>query len=409
MICVLSLQPVAERGGSDQGLLRLVRSLPREDFDCHIVVPTDPPLRSAFEAAGATVHILPMRRITTRGGFWHWPLYALAWPVTVLRLVWLARRVRPDVWHTNSLHSWYGWAAAFLTRLPHVWSAREIVVQSRLAALFERFLTRHFADMVVSVSEAVAAELHPKNGRVLIEDVDSREFCPEEAGNFRASCGIPDDVFLVGAAGRVDTWKGFDLLLLAHELVTRDLPRGFPAVHLVICGMPVFGKEEYEAGLRAKAAVLPRVHWFGPCEDMPTFYADLDLFLLCSTAPEPFGLVLIEALASGVPVVASDQGGPPEILREFPERGRLVLPGDAEALAVTVLDMVRDIVCEPGRSHDHDLSAVQGDAFSAAPASSLAQACLSLSTEQRRRRKRLWFPSIPPYAELFSEVVAESE
>ena len=56
MIRLLTIQPVAERGGSDQALARMLRSLPPAEFECHVVVPAEPPLRPEFEAAGAAVH-----------------------------------------------------------------------------------------------------------------------------------------------------------------------------------------------------------------------------------------------------------------------------------------------------------------------------------------------------------------
>jgi len=83
------------------------------------------------------------------------------------------------------------------------------------------------------------------------------------------------------------------------------------------------------------------VHWVGPRPDVPDLMADLDLLGLASTQPEPFGLVVVEALACGVPVVATDAGGPPEILGPAgPRAGRLVPPGDPAALAAAVVDLL---------------------------------------------------------------------
>ena len=149
---------MSERGGSDHALLRLVRSLP-PDVSAHVAVPADPPLRPELEAAGATVHVVPMRRLTTSGGLGWWALYAVGWPVAVARLWRLGRRVGADVVHTNSLHSWYGWAVALLLRRPHVWHAREVVTQSGLALRVERLLTQRFATLVVAASETVAEHL----------------------------------------------------------------------------------------------------------------------------------------------------------------------------------------------------------------------------------------------------------
>src|SRR3954454_8837171 len=164
---ILFIQPVAERGGSDHALLRMIRLLPRDRFVCHVAIPASSPMTAEFVAAGAHLHVVPMQRISTSHGAGAWVRYAGLWPVSVARLWWLARRVRADVVHSNSLHSWYGWAVARLARRPHVWHAREIVAQSSAALKLERFLADHFADRVVAVSEAVAAQLAPGNLEVM--------------------------------------------------------------------------------------------------------------------------------------------------------------------------------------------------------------------------------------------------
>src|SRR3954449_9905411 len=205
---ILYIQPVAERGGSDQALVRMVRTLPRESFDCHVAVPAASPMRAELEAAGATVHVVPMRRLTGSGDLRYWAGYVAAWPLTVWRLVRLGRRVGADVVHSNSLHSLYGWAAARLLRRPHVWHAREIVVQSAAALRLERVLARRFATVVVAISEAVAAALDLPNVEVVLDDIDPAEFTPHRAGRFRAAAGIAEDAALIGFVGRIDVWKG---------------------------------------------------------------------------------------------------------------------------------------------------------------------------------------------------------
>jgi len=313
----------------------MIASLPVSDFECHVVVPDEPPLRADLDAAGAHVHIVVMRRITTTGSAGRWLGYALAWPVTVTRIAMLIRRLRIDVVHTNSLHSWYGWAAALLTRRPHVWSAREIVVQSPAALRLERFLVRHFATEVVSISGAVAGQLDVKNGRIFSESVDPERFRPDRAGAFRTKHAIADEAVLFGAAGRIDTWKGFDVLLDAWAIVAAARSD----MVLAIAGSAVEGKESYERELRARADATSGVRWIGPLDDPSDFFADLDAFVLPSTFPEPLGLVMLEALASGAPVIATDHGGPPEILAHHAERGRLVVSNDAPSLAEAILEL----------------------------------------------------------------------
>jgi glycosyltransferase involved in cell wall biosynthesis len=330
MIRLFSIQPVAERGGSDQALLRMLRSLPPDEFECHVAVPADPPLRSELETAGVTVHVVPMRRISTSHSMFQWVGYAFGWPIAVARLRSLVRRLDIDVVHTNSLNSWYGWAAARLAKRPHVWHAREIVVQSGTALKVERTLAKRYATRVIAMSHAIADQLDPANVVVIHESAEPAEYRPDRAGQFRSSVGIPDDAPLVGSAGRIDTWKGIDVLLDAWPAVKQLQP----SAHLVVAGGRVAGKGEYHDTLSARAASLPDVHWLGMRDDIPDLFADLDVFVLPSTEPEPYGLVAVEALASGAHVVATDAGGPPEILAtSHPGAGRLVPPRDAAALA----------------------------------------------------------------------------
>jgi len=332
------VQPVCDGGGSEHALVAMIRQLTSAGWECHVALPGPPVLADEYGAAGATVHVVPMARLTTSGGPGRWPRYAARWPVAVDRLRRLVRSVDADVVHSNSLHCWYGWAAARLTGRPHVWHAREIVFQSPAALAVERFLTAHFADVVVAVSAAVATQLPGADVVVVLDRPDPARFDPTAAGEFRAAMGIADDVPLVGSVARIDTWKGFDTLLDAVPLVRRRRPE----VEMVVAGAAVPGKERYEADLR-RVAADNGVHWLGPRRDIGALMADLDVFVQVSSEPEPYGLVVAEALASGTPVVAGNAGGPVEILAHAPPgAGRLVPPGDPESLAEAVLALLPD-------------------------------------------------------------------
>ncbi|MST33966.1 glycosyltransferase, partial [Acidimicrobiaceae bacterium USS-CC1] len=272
---LLSIQPAADGGGSETALLRMLAALRAEGWECHVAVPHPARLAAEYAAAGATLHVVPMRRITTQGSTLAWAAsYLAAWPFTVAALTRLARRLRPDVVHSNSLHSWYGWAVARLVRRPHVWHAREIVVQSGAALGLERALTRRCADLVVAISGAVAAQLDRPDVRVVLDGPAPGEFGPDRAGAFRAAAGIDDEVPLVGSAARLDSWKGFGVLLDALPLIRAERPE----VQLVVAGPVVGGKEDLAGELARRARDLGGVHWLGPRREMPELMADLDVF-----------------------------------------------------------------------------------------------------------------------------------
>ena len=366
------MQPVGDGGGSEYALIGLIRQLGADGWECHVAVPEPVRLAPEYAAAGATVHTLAMPRLTTSGSRWRWLGYAARWPVVVARLARLARHLDVDVIHSNSLHAWHGWAAARLTRRPHVWHAREIVFQSPAALRLERALARRYADEVIAVSAAVAAQLDQANVTVVLDEADPSRFGPDRAGRFRAKVEIPDENPLVGSVARIDTWKGFEVLLEAFDTVRSSHPDAM----LVIAGAAVPGKEEYAARLKAKAEATEGVHWLGSRRDVGDLMADLDVFVQASTEPEPYGLVVVEALASGVPVVASASGGPLEILGpaavtgETPQ-GRLVTPGDPAALANAVAAL---LAREPS------------------------------STESRRRRSALRQPAANDAVKIFRQV-----
>jgi glycosyltransferase involved in cell wall biosynthesis len=327
-------------------------------------------MASAFAAAGAQLHVVPMKRISSSHNLAGWLAYLVSWPGSVLRLWCLARRVDADVVHSNSLHSWYGWAAALLARCPHIWHAREIVTQSKGALTVERFLARHFARQVLAASAAVAAQLHPGNVQVVHEEADTSEFFPGRAGKARRAWGLPDQSLLVGYVGRIDTWKGVDILLDALALLAQRRP----GLQAVIAGGTVRDKEAYAESLARHASELG-VRWLGPLsgEEAGDLMADLDCLAYPSTGPEPWGLAIIEALACGTPVVATDAGGPLEILAGLGTNAGLLVPsGDASALAFAIERLL--------------------------PAAT--------SSESRRCRPVLRSGQLPPYPELFGDIVS---
>jgi glycosyltransferase involved in cell wall biosynthesis len=114
-----------------------------------------------------------------------------------------------------------------------------------------------------------------------------------------------------------------------------------PDLHLVLVGSRVLGQDVYADELRTRVAATPGADLFESRDDIPDVMADLDALALPSVEPESYGLVLVEALSSGTPVVATDHGGPPEIVARATPGTALVVPvGDAAALAAALLDLL---------------------------------------------------------------------
>jgi hypothetical protein len=146
----------------------------------------------------------------------------------------------------------------------------------------------------------------------------------------------------VGTVSQVAHRKGIDILMETARILLRERRD----LVFLIAGPVGTGEAEFGRDMRALAEepeLRGHVRFLGPRSDIPDFLASLDLFLLPARA-EPFGIALIEAMAAGVPVIASRVGGIPEILSS-PEIGRMVDPIAPEAFAQTI----REILALPGR------------------------------------------------------------
>lgn len=346
---ILFVHTTSEIGGSDVSLAGIVERLDRARFDPLVALPADGPLVARLEQAGARVFILPrMKKLTSRKGRAWLALFAANYPAGVASLASLIRRERVDLVHTNTIHNLYGCVAARLTGRAHVWHVREIVWQNRALLKIEQAMAASMSDRVIVTSAAVREAFERgRAGRAAIvridNGVDVARFAPGVSDLVRRDFGIDPAAPLIGAAARMDVWKGLEDFIEAAAIVRRSRPDA----RFVIAGGAIEGLAAYEAELRSRAhargldGVLFFAGWrYGPGA-MPAFHQSIDVFVLPSREPEPFGLVVLEAMACAKPVIATAHGGPLEIVRHG-ETGLLVTPRDPQALAAGVLDVIGD-------------------------------------------------------------------
>jgi glycosyltransferase involved in cell wall biosynthesis len=172
---------------------------------------------------------------------------------------------------------------------------------------------------------------------VIHNAVDLRRFDPSTVDRkaARADLGFAEHDIVVGTAGKLHAGKGvFDLLHAAEGLTKR-----YPALKLLYVGDgPERAALEQEA---ARLFIPDRVVLAGLRNDMERMYAAMDIFVLPSTCREAFGIVIIEAMAMGRPVVATATGGIPEVVKDE-KNGILVKPGDPTGLAEAFSRLIDD-------------------------------------------------------------------
>lgn len=267
----------------------------------------------------------------------------------LVRVAWVARREQVDLIHANSV------VAGVLVLPVANWLQAPCVVHSHdfMAAPFtDRFLrlllrnSRQVAMIFVSRALADyygAGQDAAYHYRIIPNGVDLAAFHADAEARtaFLRECGLPPDCFVIGAVGRIERNKGFNVLLDAFALIAERYPRA----RLVIVGDVLFEhprdvKQELIRQART-LGVADRVVFTGFRDDIPTVMAGLDVLVHCPLEREGFGLILIEAMACGRPVIAAALGGMAEVAFAG-ENGLLVPPGDPEAIAAALARLLDD-------------------------------------------------------------------
>ena len=155
----------------------------------------------------------------------------------------------------------------------------------------------------------------------------------------RAELDTPDDAIVIVQVSRMESWKGHDQLLEAAAKMRRELPW----VVWFVGGAQRHDEETYLGALKTRAVSLgiaDRVRFVGQRADVPHLMAAADIFCQPNRAPEPFGLVFVEALSQALPVVTFAMGGPAEIVDET--CGVLLPSGRTDQLASHVERLLVD-------------------------------------------------------------------
>jgi glycosyltransferase involved in cell wall biosynthesis len=334
---VVYLDHVARLSGAEIALLRLLPHLDR--IRPHVILAEDGPLVERLHLAGISTEILPLgdaarhlrkADVRTRGVT---PGAAATTTSYVLRLAARLRQLRPDLVHTNSLKAGvYGSVAAKLAGIPVIWHVRDRISEDYLppaAVKLVRRMSSHLATAIVANSRATMATLGAPTKPIVIYSV-----LPEVVSAVpqrEREAGAP---LTFGIVGRLAPWKGQDLFLRAFA---NAFPDGDERA--VVIGGALFGEDDYARSLADAASELgvsERVEFRGHRADVWDELSRLDVLVHASLTPEPFGQVVLEGMAAGVPVIAAGAGGPAEMIDDG-VTGLLYEPRDVTDLADSMI------------------------------------------------------------------------
>jgi glycosyltransferase involved in cell wall biosynthesis len=366
---VVYLSPSGQLGGAEKALLDILASLKDvlPTFRPHLIVSSGGPLVAKAEALGAPVTIVPFPPALARLGDWgaggqsgrrlsQFKLIAklILASIGIARYLILLRRtlrtLSPDLIHTNGfkMHLLGLWARH--RRIPIVWHIHDYVSARPMMARLMRNQVRRCA-AVFANSQSVANDFRQLCGEktnihTVHNGVDLNVYSPYGPRvDIDALAGLPPSskgVVKIGLFATMARWKGHEVFLRAISLLPLELP-----IRAYIVGDALYQTDgsQYSIpelrGMAESLGVADRIGFTGFIAEPASAMRACDIVVHASTRPEPFGLVIIEAMACGRAVIASQGGGAAELIKAG-ENALSHSPGDANEMAEALVRLAVD-------------------------------------------------------------------
>lgn len=344
-----------DKGGSAENTFLTVRNLGKNRYDVMLVTGLSPPANSpvhsrdpetsAIEANIAELHAKGVRLIRlaelVRDPS---PLSDLSAFLSLVRMI---RREKPQIVHTHTSKAGFlGRWAAWLCRVPiivhtphgHVFWGYFGPCRTRLFIALERWTARITTKLVMLTEREKADHLRfriapEEKFAVIHSGVDLSRFRPDPArkAEIRSALQIPSESIVIATAGRLTAVKGQDTLIRAIAECLRQGEKVF---------LLILGEGELRSDLEAlstELGIAESVRFLGWRSDVASVIDACDIFCLPSLN-EGMGKAIVEAMAMGKPVIASDVGGIPDLVIPG-ENGILFPPGNSNALAKVILNL----------------------------------------------------------------------
>lgn len=335
---ILFLDQSGQPGGAELCLLEIAKPFRDRSLVCLF---TDGPFRHMLEQAQIPVQILSAKPLqVSKDSGWLQGMGSLSQLLPLItRVARLSRNF--DLIYANTQKALVvGALASWFSRRPLVYHLHDILTGehfSRSNLLLAITLANRFASQVIATSEAARNAFIAASGRSEIVSVVYNGFDPKayecdraKIEQIRQEIGLPGK-FLVGHFSRLSPWKGQHVLLEALQYCSED-------VGAIFVGDALYGEQAYAEALQAQVKELglqERVRFLGFRSDVVPLMHSCDAIAHTSTAPEPFGRVIVEAMLCQRPVIAAQAGGVTELI-EPDVTNWLVPPGDPKKLAAVI-------------------------------------------------------------------------
>ncbi|MFA6142157.1 MAG: glycosyltransferase family 4 protein [Candidatus Omnitrophota bacterium] len=338
---ILFLHGSSELYGASKVLLSILASLDRKTIKPIVVLPYRGILYDNIKSLGVSVEIGPIA-ILRRQNFN--PVGSIGLISDLIKSIRFIRKLDKaysiDMVYSNTSAVLSGAIYTRLFRKKHIWHVHEITVTPALFRWLMPRLINTFSDACIAVSNAVKSYLVSSGiGKTNITVVYNGTDGLRKAAS-RVDSKPYEGKKVVGMVGRLNRWKGQEVFVgAASKVIESGLD-----VQFLIAGSCFKNEEIYDDRLKKLISTLKlegKVRIVGFVDDIAGFYEDIDILVVPSILPEPFGLVAIEAMSCKKPIIASNIGALPEIVVDG-KTGVLFEPGDAEQLKNAIIQLIKD-------------------------------------------------------------------
>ncbi len=328
---ILFLEQYAKLTGGQRVLLTLVEDL-KSDYDICVLIPEEGIFSENLKRLKIKYTTFPIGYYSLgRKTFLDILSYSLRLPYLVYKLKRLIRSESVDLVYANAARTFiWSTIACHITKTPLIWHVHSIFDKGIVRALCIFFAKRGIVKKIIVVSKAVKKPLKGlvEKIEILYNAIDTTVYFPPNKANAEP---------LIAMVGALMEWKGIDDFIRAAKTVSSK----YPGAKFTIVGDVLYDKEgqKYKEQLRKlvdKLNLNNNLLFTGYREDIAQIMREVDIFILASRRPDPCPTSLLQAMASGAAVIATNFGGPAEIIDDGKD-GLLYTAGDHNVLAEKIL------------------------------------------------------------------------
>lgn len=350
MTNILFIHQSADLYGSDKTMLTLLKHLDKNRFSPVVIIPLDGPLKEELEKEKIKVIIAPVLKLY-RKMFNPKNLFQFFREIKsgVSMLDELNKEHKFDLIYTNTLAALLGFIYARKRKIKHLWHVHEIIESPKIFTQLFRKLLQNNANTKIVCNSIQTQKFWNFNSKIAdkssviwngLELPKNKTSADEIATIRKVLFKVNQDEIVISLVGRISRWKGHLLLLNAFN----NLLINHQNIKLVFIGSPPHSQENFlenlnkdiqNYGIEDKVLVIPFQ------QEIFKFWQSIDIAVVPSTEPEPFGLVAIEAMLAQKPVIGSNHGGLKEIIIND-ETGLLVEPNNENELSKAIQRLIEN-------------------------------------------------------------------